>query len=51
MSEIKYVVRFFQDDQYLYSVHCDSLILDDVVKKAKDVGQNVKIIAYKSDEE
>ena len=49
MVEIKYVVRFFINDQYLYSVHCDQEILDDVIKNAKENGQTVKVIAYKND--
>lgn len=49
MVEIKYVVRFFKDDQYLYSVHCDQEVLDEIVAKADADGQKVKIVAYKND--
>ncbi len=51
MSDLKFVVRFFKDDLYLYSVHCDQSILDDLISKAKEDGQNVKVVAYKSDED
>ena len=51
MEQLKYVVRYFKDDQYLYSVHCDELILDDLIMRAKDNGYNVKIVAYKDVEE
>lgn len=51
MSEIKYVIRFFKDDKYLYSVHCDDVVLSDIVEKAKCDGQTVKVVAYKSESE
>ena len=51
MDKIKYVVRFFLHDQYLYSVHCDQLILDEILENAKNEGKSVKVLAYKSDSE
>ncbi len=51
MDLIRYVVRFFNDDQYLYSVHCGQSVLDDLIAQAKDSGLNVKVVAYKSDSE
>ena len=48
MDSIKYVVRFFLDDKYLYSVHCDIDSLDDLLLDAKDRGKTVKILAYKN---
>lgn len=50
MSELKYVVRFFKDDQYLYSIHCDHEVLNEIVAKAEVDGQKIKIVAYTSDE-
>ena len=50
MSELKYVVRFFKDDQYLYSIHCDHEVLNEIVAKADADGQKIKIVAYVSDE-
>lgn len=50
MVEIKYVVRFFKDDKYLYSIHCDENVLDDLISSAKEKGESVKVIAYKPDE-
>lgn len=51
MDSIKYVVRFFLDDKYLYSVHCDADTLDDLLADAKENGKNVKVLAYKSNSE
>lgn len=48
MDSIKYVVRFFLDNKYLYSIHCDADSLDDLLLDAKDRGKTVKIVAYKS---
>ena len=49
MSQIKYVIRFFKDDMYHYSIHCSPEVLDDLLAKAKEDGLNVKVLAYKSD--
>lgn len=46
MSEIMYVVRYYSDGNYLYSVHCSSRILDDLVNKARSNGHTVKVLAY-----
>lgn len=51
MDSIRYVVRFFNDDQYLYSVHCGQSVLDDLLAEAKNIGYTVKVVAYKSDSE
>lgn len=51
MDSIRYVVRFFLDDKYLYSIHCDVNTLDDLLLDAKDSGKTVKIVAYKSNSE
>lgn len=50
MSEIRYVVRYYSDGNYLYSVHCSARILDDLICKAKDIGHTVKVLAYEFDE-
>lgn len=51
MDSIRYVVRFFSDNQYLYSIHCGHDILDTVIQDAKDSGYSVKVVAYNSDSE
>lgn len=51
MDSIRYVVRFFNDDQYLYSVHCGQSVLDDLLAEAKNIGYTVKVVAYKFDSE
>lgn len=48
MDSIKYVVRFFLDEKYLYSVHCDVDAIDDLLADAKERGRTVKVVAYKS---
>ena len=50
MSELKYVVLIFKDDQYLYSIHCDHEVLNEILAKADADDQKVKIVAYTSDE-
>lgn len=51
MDSIKYVVRIFLDDKYLYSVHCDIDTIDELLADAKERGRNVKVVAYKSSSE
>ena len=51
MDTIKYVVRFFLDDKYLYSVHCDIDSLDELLADARENGRNFKVVAYKSSSE
>ena len=48
--ELKFIVRFFADDTYLYSIHCGKDILDEIVSSAKKDGKSVKIVAYKDSE-
>ena len=51
MSEIRYVVRFFDEhEKYLYSIHCDQLILDELLNGAKEDGKKVKVVAYGSND-
>lgn len=51
MDSVMYVVRFFLDNKYLYSIHCSADTLDDLLLDAKDNGKTVKIVAYKRDSE
>lgn len=47
MNDLKYVIRYFDaDGNYIYSVHCSSAILDDLIQNAKVSGFNFKIVAY-----
>lgn len=50
-EDVKYVIRFFKDDKYLYSIHCSKECLDDLTEKAKQAGETVKIVAYKDSKE
>lgn len=48
MSNIKYVIRFFKDDMYLYSVHCSPDVLDELLEGAKEFGYEFKVLAYRA---
>lgn len=51
MLDIKYVVRFYKNEKYLYSVHCSPDILDDILRGVDDPDIKTKVIAYKSESE
>lgn len=48
MNELNYVVRHYSVDGFMYSIHCSSSVLDEVVQRANasDLVDHVKIIAY-----
>ena len=50
MSELRYVVRFFKDSRYSYSVHCDQHVLDDLLEYGRNEGFTFKVIAYDAKE-
>lgn len=51
MNELRYIVSQFINDDFVYSIHCGSDALDEVVRRAKENGYSVKVSAFYVDNE